>query len=72
MRDKQYKSYRILKLIKKIRINILIKRNKTFNKKKKNELRNNSKETRIKIMILNIYETRETTVYKELSRRSIS
>ena len=72
MGNKHYRNYKTLRLIKKIRIDISIKENKTFKKKRENELRNNSKETRTKIVVSNIHEIRETTVYKRLSRRSTS
>ena len=72
MRNEQRKNNRTFKLTRRIRISILIKENETFNKKKRNELRYNSKEIRIKIIISNIYETRETIVYKELPRRFTS
>ena len=72
MKKKQRKDYETLKLTKKMRTDILIKENRTFNKKKRSGLRYNSKETRTKIVISNIHETWETIVYKRLSRRSTS
>ena len=56
-------------MIKEVRISILIKRNKTLVKKKESKSCHNSKEIRIKTLISNIYKTRETIIYKELSRR---
>ena len=56
-------------MTKKIRTSLLIERNETFIKKKRDRPRHKSKETRIKIIILNIYETRETVIYKRLPRR---
>ena len=54
-------------MTKEIRTDILIKENKTLDKKKKNELRHNLKRIETKIIIFNIYETRETIIYKRLS-----
>ena len=56
-------------MTRRIRISILIKENEILNKKKRSELRYNSKEIRIEIMVSDIYETRETIIYKELPRR---
>ena len=56
-------------MIKEIRTNILIKKNKTFDKKKENKLRHNSKRIRTKIITSNTYKTRETIIYKKLSRQ---
>ena len=53
----------------KIRTSISNKKNKTFIKKKKSESCYNSKRTKTEILTLNIYKTRETTIYKELFRR---
>ena len=55
----------------KIRVDILVKRNETFIKKKRNKLRHSLKEIRVETFVLNIYKTRETTIYKRLSRRLI-
>ena len=71
MGNEQYRDHETLRLVKRIWISILIKENKTFNKKEKNELYDNSKKTRIKIVVSDTYETREIIVYKRLSRRSI-
>ena len=68
MKNEQRKNNRTFGLTRKIRTSILIKENETLNKKKRSELRHNSKEIRIEIIVFNIYETRETIVYKELSR----
>ena len=56
-------------MTKEIRTSISVRENRTFIKKKRSELRYNSKRIKIKTLILNIYKTRETTIYKELSRR---
>ena len=56
-------------MTKEIRTDILIKRNKTLNKKKKSKLRHNLKRTRTKTLISNIYEIRKTIIYKKLSQR---
>ena len=69
MRNKQYNDDGTLKVIKEVRIDISIKENETFIKKKKSKLRYSFKEIKIKTLILNIYKTRETIIYKELSRR---
>ena len=66
MGNKQSRDNRTFGLIKRIRTSILIKRNRTLDKKKRNELRHNSKETRTEIIVPNIYETRRTTIYKRL------
>ena len=50
-----------------VRVSILIKRDRTLDKKRKDGLRYNSKETRVEIVVFNIYEVRKTTIYKELS-----
>ena len=67
MRNEQRKNDKAFELIKKVRTSISIKKNETFDKKKRNRLRYNSKETRTEIITSNTYETRETTVYKRLS-----
>ena len=69
MRNKQYKNNRTLKMIKEVRTGIPIKRNKTLDKKKRNELRYNLKRIRIKIITSNIYKTREIIIHKRLPRR---
>ena len=56
MGSKQHKNHETFKLIKRIRIDILIKENKTLDKKKRSKLRNHSKRIRIKTIIINIYE----------------
>ena len=56
-------------MIEKIRTDISIKEDETFNKKKRSKLRYNSKRTRTKILVFNIHKTRKTTIYKKLSRR---
>ena len=58
-------------MTKKIRIDILIKKNKTLNEKKRGESCHYLKETETKIVILNTYKTREIIIYKRLSRRLI-
>ena len=68
MRNKQSRNNETLEMIKKIRTSILIKKNGTLDKKKRGELRYNSKRTRIKIITSNIHETRETTIHKKLPR----
>ena len=57
IKNKQYNNNRTFEIIKKIRTSILIKENETFNKKERSGLRYGFKETRIKIIIFNIYET---------------
>ena len=56
-------------MIKEVWTDILIKEDETFNKKKKSRLYHNSKRIRIKILVFNIYKTRETTIYKRLLKR---
>ena len=56
-------------MTKEIRIDILIKRDETLNKKKRNKLCHNFKRIRTKILVLNINKTRKTIIYKRLSRR---
>ena len=56
-------------MTKEIRTSILIKRNEILDKKKRSKLRHNIKRIEIKIIISNIHETRETIIYKRLSRR---
>ena len=72
MKNKHYKNDGAFELTKEIWTDISIKENKTFNKKERSRSCHNSKRIRIKIIISNIYETREITVYKELSRRLTS
>ena len=67
IKNKQHNNDETLEIIKEIRIDILIKENETLNKKKRNKSCHNSKRTRIKTLVSNIYKTRETTIYKELS-----
>ena len=69
MRNKQYSNNKTLRITKEIRTSISVKENKTFIKKRESKLRYSSKRIEIKTFILNIYKTRETTIYKELSRR---
>ena len=69
MKNKQYRDHETFKLIKRIRTDISVKENRTLVKKKRSELYYNSKRIETKIIISNIYETRETTIYKRLSRR---
>ena len=69
MRNKQYENSKTLGVVRKIRTDLSIKKNKTLIKKKRNRSRYKSKEVRIKIIVSDIYETRETIIYKELSRR---
>ena len=57
MENKQHKNDGTLEMIKRIRIDVSTKKNRTSRKKKGNELRNNSEETRIEIVITNIHET---------------
>ena len=70
IRDKQHDNDRTPEIVKEIWTSILIKRDKTLVKKKRSKLYYNSKEIRIKVITSNIYEIRETTIYKKLSRRS--
>ena len=56
-------------MIKEVRIDISIKRNRILDKKKRSRLRHNLKRTRIKIIVSNIHEIRETVIYKEPPRR---
>ena len=72
MKNEQRRNNRTFELTKKIRTSISIKENEILNKKKRNRLRHNSKETRIKIIVSNIYETRKTIIHKKLSRRFTS
>ena len=68
MENKQHDNDGTLEMTKRIRVSILIKENETFNKKKESKLYYTSKRTRIKILISNIYKTRETIIYKRLFR----
>ena len=52
-----------------MRIGLSVKRDETPIKKKRNKLRHKSERIRIKIILSNIHEIRETTIYKRLSRR---
>ena len=72
MRNEQYKNDRTFELIKEVRTDILIKRNKAFNKKKRSGPRHNLKGTRIKTITLDIYEIRKTIIHKKLPRRLTS
>ena len=67
IKNKQHDNDETFKMTKEVRISILIKRNETFIKKKKSGLCHNFKEIRIKIIISNIYKTREIIIYKRLS-----
>ena len=68
MRSKQYKNNETLEMIREIRTNILIKEDETLDKKKRSKSRHNLKRIRTKIITSNIHETRETVIYKRLSR----
>ena len=52
-----------------IRTSVSNKKNKTLVEKRESEPHHNLKRTRTETLTLNIHETRETTIYKELSRR---
>ena len=72
IRNKKHDDNRTLEMIKEIRTSISIKKNRTLVKKRKSKLCYNSKRIRTKVITLNTYKTRETTIYKELSRRFTS
>ena len=67
--NKQHNNDETSEMTKEIQVSVLIKRDETFNKKKRDRSCHNSKETRIEIFVFNIYKTREITIYKELSRQ---
>ena len=52
-----------------VRGDILIREDETLNKKKRSELYYNFERIRTKTLVSDIYKTRETTIYKRLSRR---
>ena len=72
MGNKQHDNDGTFRITKEVQTSILIKRNETFSKKKRSELRHNPKITRTKILISNTYKTRKTIIYKGLSRRLTS
>ena len=72
MRNEQHGKYGAPELAERVRVSISIKRNRTLDKKRRSELRYNTKETETEIIISNTYKTRETIIYKRLSRRSTS
>ena len=57
MRNKQYKNYRTFRLTERIRTSISIERNKILDEKRRSGLRNHSKRTRTKIIVVDIHET---------------
>ena len=69
MRFEQYENDETIELTIEIRTSISIKENRILVKKKRSESRYKLKEVRIEIIISNIHEIWETTVYKELPRR---
>ena len=70
MGNKQYKNDETLKMIKRIRTDILIKEDETSRKKRENRLRHNSKRIRVKIIISDTHKIERTIIHKRLSRRS--
>ena len=72
MENNQYGNNETTKLTRELRTSISVKRNRVLVEKRRSRLFHNSERTRIKTIVSNIYETRETTVYKELPRRPIS
>ena len=56
-------------MTKRVRAGISIKEDGILNKKRESKLYHNSKRIRTKILVSNIYKTRETIIYKRLSRR---
>ena len=72
MGNKQHNDDHTFQMTKRIRISLLVKRNETFIKKKRNEPRYNLERIGTKIIFFNIYEIEETIIYKELSRRFVS
>ena len=59
-------------MTKEVQIDVLIKKDEIFNKKKKNKLYHNLKRNKVKTLVSNINKTRETIIYKRLSRRLTS
>ena len=72
MRNEQYENDETIGLTKRIRTGISIKENKILVKKRRDGSCHKSKGVRIEIITFNIYKTRRTIVYKELSRRLTS
>ena len=58
-------------MTKEIRTGISIKRKETLIKKKRSELCHSPERIRTKTFIFNTYKTRETTIYKRISRRFV-
>ena len=69
MKNKQYDNDRTSGMIRRIRTGLLTKRKKTLIKKRESKLCYNTKRISIEVILSNIYEIRETVIYKELSRR---
>ena len=68
MENKQHNNDRVFEMIKKVRIDLSVKENETFIKKRENRSCHNLKEIRTEIIVSNIHETRRTIIYKKLSR----
>ena len=64
MENKQYEYNKTLEVTERIRTGLSIRRDETLVKKRRNGPRHKSKKTRIKVIVSNIYKTRETTVLK--------
>ena len=71
MKNKQHGNNETLEVTERIRIGLSIKKNRTLIKKRRDRPRHKSKETRIKIIVSNTHEIRETTIHKKLPRRLV-
>ena len=68
MKSTQYGNDETLEMTKRIRTSLSIKKDETLTKERRNRPCHKSKKTRIKIIISNTYEIRETIIHKRLSR----